>query len=88
MCGIVGIWNKSYKKSLKLALVAAGGVQHRGQNGAGIVLKTKKGIVRYTGDGLLKEIFKESVNQDLCQKCRWVMVHCRYGTNGNYDERN
>jgi len=88
MCGIVGIWNKNYKKSLKLALIAAGGVQHRGQNGAGVVLKTKKELIKYVGDGLLKEVFKEGINNGLDYKCRWIMVHCRYGTNGNYDGDN
>lgn len=88
MCGIVGIWNKNYKTSLKWALVAAGGIQHRGQNGTGICLKTKDKIIKYASDGLLKEAFGSKSRESLNQKCRWIIVHCRYGTNGDYDERN
>ncbi len=87
-CGIVALLGKTYSNSLPLALLAAGGVQHRGQQGAGIALCTKRGVKYHTGNGLLKDIFTSQVVDTLDRPCRWVMVHCRYGTNGGYDKRN
>ncbi len=87
-CGIVAIYNKTYSRELPLALTAAGGVQHRGQQGAGIAMKTRGEIEYFRGSGHLKEIFRPRVVEKLDKPCQWVIVHCRYGTNGGYDKRN
>src|SRR3989344_3535224 len=87
-CGILAIFNKTYTANLPLALLAAGGVQHRGQQGAGIALQYKKTIKQFTGNGLLRDVFLPSVLKRLNKPSKWMLVHCRYGTHGGYDKRN
>ncbi len=87
-CGILAIFNKSYTANLPLALLAAGGVQHRGQQGAGIALQYKKTMKQFAGNGLLRDVFKPSVIQRLNKPSKWTLIHCRYGTHGGYDKRN
>ncbi len=87
-CGILAIFNKTYTANLPLALLAAGGVQHRGQQGAGIALQYKKNIKQFTGNGLLRDVFIPSVVKRLNKPSKWMLVHCRYGTHGGYDKRN
>lgn len=87
-CGILAIFNKTYTSNVPLALLAAGGVQHRGQQGAGIALQYKKEIKQFTGNGLLRDVFTPSVVKRLNKPSKWMLVHCRYGTHGGYDKRN
>lgn len=87
-CGIIGLINPNYKELLPTALIAASGVQHRGQQGAGVALRTKKGILRYTANGLIAAIFNKTLLKRLNRKSIWTMVHCRYGTYGGYDACN
>ncbi len=87
-CGIVGIYSSSFNHLLPLALTAAGGVQHRGQQGTGIALNTKKKIITYKSNGLIKQVFSTSVVNRLDKPTNWVLVHCRYGTFGNYARAN
>lgn len=87
-CGIVAFYGFRFERKLPLLLHAAGGIQHRGQQGAGIVLLTKKGTLKYTGEGLLREIFQPPVIAKLNKPSFWTLLHCRYGTNGAYIKRN
>jgi amidophosphoribosyltransferase len=87
-CGIVGLYTPRFTRKLPLALLAAGGVQHRGQQGAGIAFETKDGIKRHTGNGLIREIFTPPMVESLNENSRWVIVHCRYGTSGSHNEEN
>ncbi len=87
-CGIVAVYNKSPRANLPLALLCAGGVQHRGQQGAGVVLKTAKKITRLIGNGHLSDIFTQAKVARLNARNKWILVHCRYGTYGGYDQRN
>ena len=87
-CGIVGWYSPDFARQLPLALTAAGGVQHRGQQGAGIALKTENGLVAHSGTGLLREIFTPELTNKLNEPSKWILVHCRYGTYGTYDENN
>lgn len=87
-CGLVGIWSPRYSTLLPLSLLAAGGVQHRGQHGAGVAMQTKKGIKKYVGDGLIREVFTRSVINKLNIPSLWTIVHCRYGTHGDYQKNN
>ena len=87
-CGIVGLYTKNWQRSLPVTLVAAGGLQHRGQQGAGLALKTKEGVETFKENGLLKNIFTEEVVERFDKPARWIIVHCRYGTNGNYRRKN
>lgn len=87
-CGIIGIWSPRYSKLLSLSLLAAGGVQHRGQHGVGIAMQTKKGVKKYVGNGLIREVFTKPVINKLNSPSLWTIVHCRYGTYGGYQKCN
>lgn len=87
-CGIIAVYNKTRSASLPIALTAAGGVQHRGQQGAGVALQFRKDIISYMGNGLLKEVFTPKIVEKLNKSTTWILVHCRYGTHGGYDKRN
>ncbi len=87
-CGIVGIFSSKMNELLPLTLKAAGGVQHRGQQGAGAVLQTDEGFVKHAGAGLIREVFLPDVVSRLNKPCLWAIVHCRYGTNGGYQQDN
>lgn len=87
-CGIVGIYSSSFTTLLPTALTAAGGVQHRGQQGTGIAVSTGRKILTYKGSGLVKQVFSSNVIKRLDQPSNWVLVHCRYGTFGNYASTN
>ena len=87
-CGLVALYSKEYVLQLNLALLASVGVQHRGTHGAGTVFKTKKGIVKFTKTGLMREIFSPKVVKKLQKQSKWIMVHARYGTSGDYHKEN
>lgn len=87
-CGIVAIYTPKLTKQFNTALTAAGGVQHRGQHGAGIAMQTGSEFKRYTGSGLLKDVFTPSVIKKFDTPSRWTMIHCRYGTYGSYRDEN
>jgi len=91
-CGVVAIYNPTdnLEQQLRLGLIAAGGVQHRGQQGAGITLHTETGFRTHTGNGLLREAFTPSAVEELTLPgySHWAIVQTRYGTFGNYDARN
>ncbi|MBI2029136.1 hypothetical protein HYT02_01850 [Candidatus Gottesmanbacteria bacterium] len=87
-CGIVGIYSPTLFHMLPHALTAAGGVQHRGQQGTGIAIKTKEKIITYKSNGLIKQVFSTNIINRLDKPADWVLVHCRYGTYGNYARAN
>ena len=87
-CGVVGIASQKLSNSFELALLAARGVQHRGLQGAGMALNSKKGLKVYRGTGTIDEVFTNDVVPDFDIPNNWIMVHCRYGTYGDYDQTN
>ena len=91
-CGIVALFSttKDINQQLTYTLLAASGVQHRGQLGGGIAYITPDGIFRYTGNGLIKDLFTPSVLKTFPKPriVRWTMLHCRYGTDGGYSDEN
>lgn len=76
------------KENVSVALLAADGVQHRGQNGAGMALRTKTAIELYKGNGLLHDIFTAKIVKKFIKPSRWILIHTRYGTFGNYLKKN
>lgn len=88
-CGIVAFYNEKPEQNVSRALLAADGVQHRGQNGAGMAVKTETSLKLHKGNGLLQDVFTETVvKKFLKNPAQWVLIHCRYGTFGNYLEKN
>lgn len=87
-CGLVAVYTPRASKQMEVALTAAGGVQHRGQQGAGVASKTSSGIEKFTAVGLLKDIFTAKRVAALNKLSKWTIVHCRYGTSGDYNSCN
>lgn len=87
-CGILGIHTVKPTVNFPLALLAAAGLQHRGQHGAGVAIHTEDGLKRFTGNGLLKEALPKQVIEDFTRPSFWTLVHLRYGTSGDYIEDN
>ncbi|MFW5703736.1 MAG: amidophosphoribosyltransferase [Patescibacteria group bacterium] len=87
-CGIVGVYSGDYQHLAPIAIQAASGVQHRGQHGAGFAYLTRKGLKSFKQDGLIKDVFVPSVIRKLDEPQLWSLVHCRYGTSGDYSTNN
>lgn len=87
-CGIVAIYNTVPTPNIPFALLAAGGVQHRGMHGAGMAIKTAAKIILRKGKGLFHEIFPKHLYKRYTDNVRWVVLHCRYGTYGSYHVHN
>lgn len=87
-CGIVGIFSRSPKDQLGVTLLAAGGVQHRGQNGVGLASWSPTDSRYMTGNGLIREVFTPDVVHANGMQSMWTLFHCRYGTDGGYGLNN
>lgn len=83
-CGLVGIWN--HKEAARLAYVGLHTLQHRGQEGAGIVVKDHKTLIQHRGLGLAGEVFSEEILSGL--KGTGAIGHVRYTTAGKNDMAN
>lgn len=84
-CGIFAMYVKK-PRNLFLDLKYGGlGVQQRGQNAAGMVIGGSgfKHII-HKDDGLIKDVFNDKIAPKFQIPRRWGILHCRYGTNGNY----
>lgn len=87
-CGIIGIFSPEKRNLFPVAFTAALGVQHRGQNGAGMVLHSENKLIKETGEGLLTEIFNEKLKEHLSRPGNWILAHTRYGTSGKWLKEN
>lgn len=54
-CGLFGIWG--HEEAARLVYYGLHSLQHRGQDGAGIVVKSGDVLTRHNGLGLLSEVF-------------------------------
>lgn len=78
-CGVFAVWNVPH--AAEVTYYGLHSLQHRGQEGAGIVTVDDEGYLsRIKGPGLVTEVF----NQDNLATLRGSMAlgHVRYGTNG------
>lgn len=87
-CGIIGVFSPDPTDQLGHALLAAGGVQHRGQNGVGFASWSPTEFKNLAQPGLIAEVFQSDVIQNYRQKSNWTLIHCRYGTDGGYGKEN
>ena len=62
-CGLFGIWGN--KDAAQLSYYGLHTLQHRGQEGAGIVVKKGERISRHKGRGLVSEVFSKEVLDSL-----------------------
>lgn len=83
-CAVVGVIN--HPEAAKYCYLGLYAMQHRGQEGAGIVSVSKKGMQTHRGMGLVSEVFSPDVLEDL--KGHAAIGHSRYATHGDKDSQN
>lgn len=83
-CGLFGIWNNDL--AANFTYYGLHSLQHRGQEGAGIVTTDGKKLKGHRGLGLLAEVFSFDKLQKLTGK--GAIGHVRYTTSGNKNLEN
>lgn len=77
-CGVFGVYN--VKDAANLVYFGLHSLQHRGQEGCGIVSVDSKNLKRVKGCGLVTEVFNEDNIKTLSGDC--AIGHVRYSTTG------
>ncbi|MGE7622453.1 amidophosphoribosyltransferase [Viridibacillus sp. NPDC096237] len=77
-CGVFGIWGN--ENPAQLSYYGLHALQHRGQEGAGIVVKDGKQFRAVKGEGLVNDVFSEGKLEGL--KGQAAIAHARYTTAG------
>lgn len=80
-CGLFGIWG--HKAAAQVSYYGLHSLQHRGQEGAGIVVRREAGLFRHKGSGLVSEVFHRDVLETM--EGTAAIGHVRYPTNGKVD---
>ncbi|MGV3011619.1 amidophosphoribosyltransferase [Streptococcus thoraltensis] len=84
-CGVFGIWG--HPQASQITYFGLHSLQHRGQEGAGIVSNDKGALKGYRDTGLLSEVFKNPADlEGLTGNA--AIGHVRYATAGSADIRN
>ncbi|RWZ57977.1 amidophosphoribosyltransferase [Halobacillus fulvus] len=78
-CGIFGVWG--HPESAQLTYYGLHALQHRGQEGAGIVTSDGEQLKLAKGHGLINEVFSQDQLKDL--KGHASIGHVRYATAGD-----
>ncbi len=84
-CGVVGVWG--HEEAANLVYLGLHALQHRGQEGAGIVSSNGQGMSVHRGCGLVSEVFSPREKLRGLSGDRAV-GHVRYSTAGANDLRN
>ncbi|SUK83621.1 amidophosphoribosyltransferase [Staphylococcus aureus] len=79
-CGVFGIWN--HPEAAQLTYMGLHSLQHRGQEGAGIVVSNQNELKGERGLGLLTEAIKDDQMERL-KGYQHAIGHVRYATSGN-----
>jgi amidophosphoribosyltransferase len=77
-CGIFGIWG--HRDAAQISYYGLHSLQHRGQEGAGIIVTDGQELDGYKGLGLITEVFAKGQLNDLSGKA--AIGHVRYATAG------
>ncbi|MFY4776992.1 amidophosphoribosyltransferase [Metabacillus sp. RGM 3146] len=77
-CGVFGIWG--HPDASKISYYGLHSLQHRGQEGAGIVSTDGKSLLAHKGIGLITEVFQNGQLKDLDGHA--AIGHVRYATAG------
>ncbi|WP_156291015.1 amidophosphoribosyltransferase [Oceanobacillus salinisoli] len=77
-CGVFGIWD--HEKAAELTYYGLHSMQHRGQEGAGIVASDGMELKSHKGLGLVNDVFKQAKFDHL--QGRTAIGHVRYSTQG------
>eukprot|EP00871_Galdieria_phlegrea_P004624 jgi/Galph1/5162/GphlegSOOS_G3866.1 len=83
-CGVVGVWGVDC--AAKYVYYGLHALQHRGQEGAGIVVASEERLREYKNLGLVSEVFSESILSELQGSV--AIGHNRYSTSGEKNVRN
>ena len=78
-CGVFGIWG--HPDAAKLTYFGLHSLQHRGQEGAGILSNDQGQLKRHRDMGLLSEVFRNPANLDKLTGTS-AIGHVRYATAG------
>ena len=78
-CGVFGIWG--HPQAAQVTYFGLHNLQHRGQEGAGILTNDKGKLRRHRDIGLLSEVFKNPVNLEKLTGSA-AIGHVRYATAG------
>lgn len=78
-CGVFGIWG--HPQAAQVTYFGLHSLQHRGQEGAGILTNDKGKLRRHRDTGLLSEVFKNPVNLEKLTGSV-AIGHVRYATAG------
>lgn len=81
-CGVFGIYEPQRADVVTSAYFALYALQHRGQESCGIAVNDAGTIHCYKNIGLVHEVFRKEVLEELRQGTMAV-GHCRYSTTGN-----
>ena len=74
-CGVFGIWG--HPDAAKLTYFGLHSLQHRGQEGAGILSNDQGNLKRHRDMGLLSEVFRNPANLDKLRNERdWACALC------------
>src|SRR5699024_1767656 len=79
-CGIFGVWG--HPDAARVTYFGLHSLQHRGQEGAGIVANHEGKLSGYRDLGLLSEVFKDDRDLENLQGSA-AIGHVRYATAGN-----
>lgn len=83
-CGVFGIWGNS--NPAQLSYYGLHALQHRGQEGAGIVVSDGKHLRAVKGEGLVNDVFNEEKLKSMEGKA--AIAHARYATAGGHGIEN
>lgn len=83
-CGVFGIWG--HKDAAHVAYYGLQSLQHRGQEGAGIVVKDGRTLSRHRGLGLVSDVFTKDILDGLQGTA--AIGHVRYSTVGKNELEN
>ncbi|WP_174615845.1 amidophosphoribosyltransferase [Virgibacillus ihumii] len=77
-CGVFGIWG--HEKAAELTYYGLHALQHRGQEGAGVVVNDGESLKIHKDTGLVNDVFKQANFSDLAGNA--AIGHVRYSTQG------
>ncbi|MEW9501884.1 amidophosphoribosyltransferase [Jeotgalibacillus marinus] len=77
-CGVFGVWG--HERASQLTYYALQSLQHRGQEGAGIVVSDGQKLNSHKGEGLVTEVFSQQQLDEL--EGHGAIGHVRYATAG------
>ncbi|MGM9924858.1 MAG: amidophosphoribosyltransferase [Bacillus sp. (in: firmicutes)] len=77
-CGVIGVWG--HADAAQITYYGLHSLQHRGQEGAGMVLTDGEKLIGVKGEGLVTEVFSPERMKDV--KSTGSIGHVRYATAG------